>query len=61
MNILMLINAPPVNCLMTLLLDIYTSSNYFLDMLHGPISSYSFPTSKNTSDITRPPANFCAL
>lgn len=61
MNILMLINAPPMNYLITLLLEFYTSSNYFLDMLHSLISSYPLLTSKYTSDITRPSANLFAL
>jgi len=61
MNNLMLGNARPMNCLITLLLDFYTFSNYLLDMLHGLISSYPFLTSKHTSDITRPATKFFTL
>jgi hypothetical protein len=61
MNILMLVNYRTMNCLIAKLLDFYTSSNCFLDMLAGLISSHSFLTSKRTSGITRPAANFSNL
>lgn len=61
MNILMLVNARPMNCLMTWLLHVYSSSKCFLDMLHSLISSYPSLMSKHISVITRPAANFFTL